>query len=185
MASNITIARPYAKALFEYASSHDQVSAWLEVLSVLAITLSQSQVLQLLGNPEQSQTDVVALLLDVVNVASDTQAKILGDSLSNFLNLLAEAKRLDLMADISRAFHMHYADQLGVVEAEVISAFALSDEQRSKVQEQLEQRLNTKVELSFDEDEALMGGMVVTAGNWVMDGSIKGKLARLDEELLS
>ncbi|MDF1761342.1 MAG: F0F1 ATP synthase subunit delta [Coxiellaceae bacterium] len=185
MASNITIARPYAKALFEYALAHDQVPAWLEVLSVLAITLSQSQMLQLLNNPEQSQTEVIDLLLDVVNGTSAESAKNVADSLQNFLKVLAEAKRLDIMADISRAFHLHYAAQQGVVEADVVSAYALSDDQRQKLQQQLEQRFNTKVELSFDEDVDLMGGMVITAGNWVMNGSIKGKIARLDEDLLT
>ncbi|MDF1653864.1 MAG: F0F1 ATP synthase subunit delta [Coxiellaceae bacterium] len=185
MASNITIARPYAKALFEYAMAHDQVSAWLEVLSVLAITLSQAELLQLLNNPEQSQTEVVDLLQDVVNNVSADRAKELADSLQNYLKLLAEAKRLDIMSDISRAFHLHYAEQQGVIEADVVSAHALSDDQRQKLQQQLEQRFNTKVELSFDEDADLMGGMVITAGNWVMNGSIKGKIARLDEDLLT
>ncbi|MDF1795346.1 MAG: F0F1 ATP synthase subunit delta [Coxiellaceae bacterium] len=185
MASNITIARPYAKALFEYAAEHDQVQAWLEVLSVLAITLSQSVLLQLLNNPEQSQTEVVDMLLDVVNGAVAEQVKKVSDSLQNFLKVLAEAKRLDIMADISRAFHLHYGEQQGVVEAEVVSAHVLSDAQRIKLQQQLEQRFNTKVELSFDEDADLMGGMVITAGNWVMNGSIKSKIARLDEDLLT
>lgn len=183
MASNITIARPYAKALFEYAVEHKQVEAWLSVLSVLAITLSQKQLLQMLKNPEQSHQEMVELLLDVVNTTSQKEVASLCESLKNFLALLAESKRLDIVAAISRAFHLYHAEQAGIVEADVVSAFRMSNDQRAQLQKKLEQRFNTKVELSFSEDASLMGGMVITAGNWVMDGSIKSKIVRLNEGL--
>ncbi len=183
MASHITVARPYAKALFEFASQHKQVDAWLSVLSILSITLGQASLQQWLKNPMQSQQDLVELVLDVVSETAQAEKKVLGESLKNFLLLLAEAKRLSIMPDISRAFHLYHAEQTGVVEADVVASQQLTNEQRTQLQEKLEKRLNTKVELSFNEDSTLMGGLVVTTGNWVMDGSIQSKIARLNEVL--
>lgn len=183
MASHITIARPYAKALFEYASEHNQVDAWLAALSVLAITVGQGDVQQMLKNPEQSQQDMVELLKDVARAVIAAELSSLGDGFVNFLSLLAENKRLNILPDISRAFHLYHAEQTGMVEADVVSAYVLTDAQRASLQQKLEQRFNTKVELNFSEDASLMGGMIITAGNWVMDGSIKSKIERLNEGL--
>lgn len=183
MASYITIARPYAKALFEYASQHAQVDAWLEALSILAITLSQPVIEPWLDSPLQSQQNIAELLLDVLKSVAPKRADELGVAANNFLALLAEAKRMVILPDISRAFHFMHAGQAGMVEADVVSATSLDEQQREQLRAKLEQRFGSKVELNFSEDSQLMGSMVITAGNWVMDGSIQSKIARLNEVL--
>jgi F-type H+-transporting ATPase subunit delta len=185
MASYITQARPYAKALFEVASEKQQVETWLEVLASLAAIINNADVAQLLKNPEIPTQQLERVSSDGLSSMDEKALAALGDEWKNFLALMTSNKRLNVLPDVYALFQALHAQSAKLREVEVTSAFALSEAQQAQLAEKLAKRFGTQVRLSYSEDAELIGGLVIQSGNWVMDSSVKGKLARLNEELLS
>ena len=96
---------------------------------------------------------------------------------------MAENNRIDLFPAIAEIYEAYKAEQEKSIEAEVTSAFALSDEQQDKLAKALSARLGRQVRLNASEDASLIGGVVIRAGDLVIDGSVRGKLAQLAEAL--
>lgn len=184
MAMYLTIARPYAKAVFAEAKASKQFESWTDVLNVLAIMVQDALLTQTIDDPKLSQKQLIDLLLDIVDAATPAATNKLGDKLYNFLWLLIDEKRLNTLTDIAVLYHQLVIAEQGVVEAELIAAFDLSDDQCQQIQAGLAKRFNAKVVLNVSKDESLIGGAIIRAGNWVMDGSIQGKLAKLADSLM-
>lgn len=178
MAELTTIARPYARAAFELAQKAQD--GGLQDWSTMLQTLSQVV-----------QDDGVQSLLDSPDHGSDFKAgamlKICGDQLSqsgsNFIKLLAENQRLKLIPQIAEVYEMLRADVEKTIEAQVISAFELSDEQQQTLAAALSKRLDRDVVLDCSIDKSLLGGAIVRAGDLVIDGSAQGRLAKLGAQL--
>ena len=105
--------------------------------------------------------------------------------MDNLLALLFDNNRLVNLPQIYQQFALLEAEHKQCMNVEVISATQMDEHQRAALEKQLSQRFHTEVQATYHIDSSLMGGVVVRAGNWVMDGSIKGKIARLNEDLLS
>jgi F-type H+-transporting ATPase subunit delta len=103
----------------------------------------------------------------------------------NFISVVAENGRLDLLPEIAAQFELYKAEQEKSVDVEVTSAFALSTEQQDKLAKVLNARLSREVRLHVTEDATLIGGVVIRAGDLVIDGSVRGKIAKLAEALKS
>lgn len=183
MADSITIARPYAKALFAAALQHKLVPAWSQALKLLAQTAQDSQVKQLILSPQISEKELRDFFLDLVKTLDPAVCAALGSQLENFLHLLTEEKRLTILPNIAQLYHQLQIHQEGVIEAQVKVAFPLSEDHRHQLQTALEKRFHSKVTLNVLKDESLIGGAIVRVGDWVMDGSVKGKLAKLSLSL--
>ncbi|MGL4274494.1 MAG: F0F1 ATP synthase subunit delta, partial [Pseudomonas paracarnis] len=103
----------------------------------------------------------------------------------NFIHVIAENDRLPLLPEIAALFDLYKAEAEKSVDVEVTSAFALNQEQQDKLAKVLSARLNREVRLQASEDASLIGGVVIRAGDLVIDGSIRGKIAKLAEALKS
>jgi len=178
MAELTTLARPYAKAAFEYAQAHQQLAAWSAMLSLAAGVSSDDTMQQLLNAPRLTRKEKAANFVEVCGEKFDA-------SVRNFIHLLSENGRLGLLPEISGLFELYKAEQEKSVDVDVISAFALDNEQQDKLAKVLSARLGREVRLHTAEDVSLIGGVVIRAGDLVIDGSVRGKIAKLAEALKS
>ena len=178
MAELTTLARPYAKAAFEHAQAHQQLASWSAMLG-LAAAVSQDDTMQrVLKAPRLTSTEKATTFVEVCGDKFDAQAR-------NFLSIVSENNRMELLPEIADMFELYKAEQEKSVDVDVTSAFALNDEQQDKLAKVLSARLNREVRLQVEEDKSLIGGIVIRAGDLVIDGSVRGKLASLAEALKS
>lgn len=171
MAESITIARPYASAVFAIAQEKSDMQSWSELLATLAQCADNSDVQAILDNPKLSDEQAVDFLAGITGELS-VEAR-------SFLLLLAENNRLTLLPEIAEIYEALRADAEQKLFADVITARPLTDEQKSKIAAALKQRLGKEVTLSESVDESLLGGAIIRAGDLVIDGSALGKLNRL------
>lgn len=172
MAEAITIARPYANAVFSLAQEKGELKAWSDLLAVLAQCVSEPEMQSIITSPAVSDEQVVDVLADIAGDSMTTDAK-------HFLALLAENDRLLLMTEITVLFEALRAEAEKQMTADVISARELSPEQADKISAALKKRLGRDITLNTSIDESLLGGAIIRAGDLVIDGSALGKLNRL------
>ena len=178
MAELTTLARPYAKAAFEYAQAHQQLANWSAMLG-LAAAVSQDDTMQrVLKAPRLTSTEKATTFVEVCGDKFDAQVR-------NFLSIVSENNRMELLPEIADMFELYKAEQEKSVDVDVTSAFALNDEQQDKLAKVLSARLGREVRLHAAEDATLIGGVVIRAGDLVIDGSVRGKIAKLAEALKS
>lgn len=173
MAELTTIARPYARAAFETASAADGGTArWSEMLQLAAAVVSDPAMQEVLANPSVDSQHKAGLVLELCGDRLSADA-------SNFIKLLSENNRLAVLPDIAEVFEQLRADAEATVEAELVSARTISDKQRNQIAAALGKHLGREVELKCTVDKSLLGGAIIRAGDLVIDGSAKGKLAKL------
>ncbi len=176
MAEKRTIARPYAQAIFDLARKQQDLARWSGILELLAAIAADAQMQSLINNPKVSDEQLRGIFLDIAGERLDQSATALVD-------LLIENRRLDILPEIAALYESYRAEAEKVVQAEVISAFPVSDEQQSAISEALKQRLGREVTIESRTDEALIGGAIIRAGDMVIDGSVTGHLDRLSHTL--
>jgi F-type H+-transporting ATPase subunit delta len=172
VAEQATIARPYARAAFQHAHASGQLAKWGDFLGRASIVLADERVASLVGNPHVRAPELVDFVLEVAGAAGDDAAR-------NFVRLLAENRRLALLPGIAEQFAALRADVEQTVDVTVTSALPLTDEQGEKLRAALARRLGRTVRLQAEVDPALIGGAVVRAGDFVVDGSLRGRVERL------
>jgi F-type H+-transporting ATPase subunit delta len=180
MAEKSTIARPYAEAVFQLANANGQLKEWSDSLQAIALIASDADMQSLLGNTSVGKSQVADLLIDVA-VSGSKDA--LTEQGKNLVKLLAENRRLNVMAEISAQFETLKAEAEKTVEAEVIAATEVSPAQQAEIAAKLKARLGCEVSLKCSVDESLMGGAIIKAGDMVIDGSVSGQLNKLSVEL--
>ena len=176
MAERATIARPYAKAAFEYARDGGAFATWSAGLHLAALIVGDERVAALTKNPRWAAADLAGLITDVAGPALD-------GGMRNFIRLLAENRRLLLLPDIVAHYERMRSAVENTIDVDVVSAAPLSSAQREKLTVALSKRLNRTVRLQNSVETALLGGAVVRAGDLVIDGSLRGRLQRLATEL--
>jgi F-type H+-transporting ATPase subunit delta len=177
MADNASIARPYAKAVFDLAQEANAFDAWTAALDQLALISNDDNFSALVSDPRVDGANVAELLTDL---AKDS----LPDGGINFIKLLVKNDRLDTLADINQQYTDLVAKAQALVNAEIITAKPLTDDQKSSLAAALEQRLGLKVELEETVDADLVGGAIIKAGDMVIDGSAKGRIEKLTTALM-
>lgn len=178
MSDSTTVARPYAKAIFEHALGENKLAEWSEFLLILAQAILNLQVQEFISNPAVQMSQQIELLQTICGkMANDS------DSLNNLIALLTTNKRLMLLPDIKALYEQHRADQEKTLSVEVISFSEVSTAQQQKLAESLGQRLKRKISLKISIDPSLLGGAVIRAGDLVIDGSVRGKLNKLSTGL--
>lgn len=176
MAELSTLARPYAKAAFEYAGNEGALDVWLAELQLIAAVVSDASVEALLADPgltTEAQADAFLALF----------GDDLGASRQRFVHVLAENRRLGLAPQILAQFAQLKAQREQSVEVEMVSAFEVPDAVRERIASALGQRLEREVTVSTDVDSSLIGGVLIRAGDLVIDGSVRGRLNKLAEAL--
>ena len=169
MAETVTIARPYAEALFRVAKESGSLTKWSERLALLAQLASNSEVRSAIAHPNVGVAQLVDLFRSACGTAVDAE-------LSNFIQLLAENNRLACLPEIAELYEKYKQTEEGTQEAEIVSAFALNDEQVKSLTPQLETYFKTHLTTSVKVDPALIGGIKVVVGDRVLDVSVRGKL---------
>jgi F-type H+-transporting ATPase subunit delta len=177
MAEITTIARPYAQAVFELAKAGNDFAGWSDALRLLALIATDPEAARWLASPRVAADQKAALLVDVA-----------GDRLvpagKNLVKVLARNQRLPALAEIARLYEALRNEAEGVVEAEMISAQPVTEEQQARVAAALKARLGREIHLACRTDASLLGGAVIRAGDLVIDGSARGKLGRLAGALI-
>ncbi len=179
MSNTTTIARPYAKAIFEYALSAKKLSQWSEMLNELALAVLDAKTMQFISNPAVSAEQQVDLLMSLFANREVEEKEAIG----NLIALLANNKRLMLLPDIKMLFESLKAEQEKTMQVEVRSFAELSEAQQIKLANSLSKRLMRQVTLNLIVDESLLGGAVIQAGDLIIDGSVRGKLNKLRTDL--
>jgi F-type H+-transporting ATPase subunit delta len=169
----ITLARPYARAAFALAREHGRLADWSRALGFAARVAADPQVAPLLGHPKLGQADAVALLAPE---AAD-------ETFGRFLALLADNRRLALLPEIAGLYDELRLEAERVVKARVTSATALGNGELEGIRTALRKRFGREVEIEIAVDASLIGGAVIDAGDIVIDGSLRGKLGRLQSVL--
>lgn len=176
MAETITIARPYARAAFEQAFEAGELSKWSDLLQVAAYITMDTSVRPLLANPKLNAGEKTELVLGIcAEVCQDG----IPEAGRNFVALLAENNRLIVLPQITAVFEHLRAEAEKTIQANLVAAFAVSDAQRKKIAKALKSRLKREVEIECTVDKSLIGGVVIRAGDLVIDGSVRGQLNKL------
>ena len=174
MSSTLTLARPYARAAFALARESGRLQPWSDLLAFAATVASDQRVQSLLGNPKLQVADAVGLLLP--NGDSDP-------TFAQFLTVLADNGRLALLPDVAALYAELLAESQHIVKAKITSATALDAAELAKLKAALMKRFGREVEVETALDPELLGGAVIDAGDIVIDGSLRSKLARLESAL--
>ena len=176
MSDDVTAARPYAKAIFQLAKQGSNFDVWSERLKFLSAVVADKSVSQALEQPNSTATERASMIEKIAGDKLDAEAV-------NMVRLLAENGRLSSMSSISSLYDDFRAQDEGTLEAEVISAIELDDHYRAKLSESLERKFNKRIHIVNTIDESLIAGAIIRAGDVVIDGSVKGKLAQLGNNL--
>jgi len=176
MAELTTIARPYAKAAFEFAREQKDLATWSSSLATLSAVTQNEKVDSLLESPVLTAEQKAQSLIDLCGDA-------VSDNVKNFVGVLASNNRLDAIATISELFEDLKAQQEKFADVKVTSAFTLDAAVEKSLASKLGKTLGSDVSVSTIVDKDLIGGVVIRAGDTVIDSSVKGRLAKLAESL--
>ncbi|WP_025769989.1 F0F1 ATP synthase subunit delta [Thioalkalivibrio sp. HK1] len=177
MAESAGLARPYAIAAFRQAQDESALGEWGRMLDLLATIACDPSVHALIANPRIDRARLVDLFIEVG-----------GEHLSatgcNFVRVIGHYGRFALLPEIARLFERERAAHEGRSEVHVTGAFELDEAQRAEIIQVMEKHLGKKVSLVFDLDPGLIGGVVIRAGDLVIDASIRGRLGQLAQSLV-
>jgi F-type H+-transporting ATPase subunit delta len=176
MAEPSTVARPYAEAAFRLSDEKGELARWSEMLAALAAVAEDERVRRAVADPNLSDAKVAGLFISILS------GKLNGDA-ENFVRVLAQNARLDLLPEVRAQFEALKNAREGVIEAEVHSAFELSDAQLADLVQRLEKKTGRKVRATVNVDRELIGGVKVVLGDKVIDGSARAQLGALETAL--
>ena len=176
MAELITLARPYANAVFAAAQQSKQLDEWSEMLAFAAAVASDSQTKALVTHPTLPDEQKAAAFADFCEGKLSEQGQ-------NLIALLAENRRLLLLPEIMVLFEGLRSQLDRSVSVELTTPIELTEKQQGKLVEALSRKLDRKVNLSTAMDKTLIGGVVIRAGDVVIDASVRGKLKKLAEAI--
>jgi F-type H+-transporting ATPase subunit delta len=178
MAELSTLARPYAKAAFEVARDKADLAGWSAQLATAAVVSRDAVIASILASPAYTAEQM-----------ADTVISVCGDALvedgHNFIRVLASNKRLPLLPEIQALFEQYKANQEKRVDVEVVSAFDLGAVTEQTLTEVLSKKLEREVKVESTVDQSLIGGVLIRAGDLVIDGSVRGRLNKLAEAMNS
>ncbi len=176
MSDSSSIARPYAQAVFDLAKETGRFEEWSQHLALLTEVAEHPDFMALVGDPRIAREQVLDVVMEITGDQLDDQAR-------NFVKILSHYRRLPALSQITRQYEQLRAEDEGIVEAELEAAYELNAEQQAQLTEALQSRLGRRVRLTSQVNEDLVGGAVVRAGDWVIDGSIRARLDKLASSL--
>jgi F-type H+-transporting ATPase subunit delta len=176
MAENLTIARPYAEAVFSSADASGALQAWSQALQRLAMIVSDPDMHNAIGDPKVGPEQVYGLVAAGAGDALSPEAQ-------SFVRVLIDNDRLPVLPEIATLFEALKNEREGVVEAQIDSAFPVDDAALAQLVGDLERRFKRKVRPRVTVDRALIGGALITVGDEVIDGTVRGRLASMASAL--
>lgn len=176
MAELATLARPYSNAVFEVAKEEGRLDLWSRSLAVLVRTLQEPEVEPFIASPIHSPAKKAITLTD-----------ILGDQLSEstrrFVHVLAENRRLELLPEIQQGFEERLEEEQQTLTVEITTAVDLSDDEKKRFTTTLQDRFQRDISLATEVDPDVLGGALIRAGDTVLDGTVRGKLEKLRNQM--
>jgi len=176
MAEISTVARPYSRAVFEFAQSKNTFAEWSQMLGFLTAVVTDPGMQSLISNTTIKKDQLTKLMENI-------SGKMLDKYGLNLIKVLMENRRLALLPEIKLQFETLRAEAEGTIEAEIVSAFEVSKKQEADIAKALQARLGRKVTLKTKIDKDLIGGAIVKAGDLVIDGSALGRLGNLSNAM--
>ena len=176
MAEPSTVARPYAEAAFKLADEAGALARWSETLAALAQVAENDRVRMAIKDPNLSDAKVAGLFISILSGNMSGEAE-------NFVRVLAQNGRLELLSEICQQFEALKNEREGVLEAQVQSAFELSSAQLQDLVQRLEKKTGRKVRTHVSVDKELIGGVKIVLGDKVIDGSARAQLGALETAL--
>ncbi len=178
MSDNSTVARPYARAVFELASRDDSLTEWSEALGVAAQVLNDESARRFLARPDLDKAARGEFVIAVGGAAAG-KGLLASSHGQNLLRLLAENGRLGALGDISAQYEALKARAENRVKVQLTTAASIDKDVAAGISEALEKKLGRHVDLELLVDEQLLGGAVIRAEDMVIDGSVKNRLEQL------
>jgi len=176
MAEAVTIARPYAEAVFALADAGGALAKWSQALAAMSAVAANADVRAAVGNPNLTPDQVYGLFAAATgDLATEMQ---------NLVRVLIENGRLGQLPEIRDIFEALKNEREGVVDALITSAFPLDKRQLAELVADLEGRFKRKVKPQVNVDPGLIGGVRMQVGDEVIDGSVRGKLAAMSAALM-
>jgi F-type H+-transporting ATPase subunit delta len=175
MSQPLTLARPYARAAFELASSSRALGEWASKLAFAAQAAADPQVRSLFGNPRVTPSELASLFLPDGEPADSPFA--------SFMKVLADNQRLVALPEIAALFEQQKREAEKVLQVRVRTAAPIDANETAKLKDALKRRFGRDIELEQTVDPAVLGGAVIDAGEVVIDGSVRGRLHQLEAAL--
>jgi F-type H+-transporting ATPase subunit delta len=176
MSNALTFARPYARAAFELARAQNALGEWAGKLAIAAQVAADPRVTALFGDPRVSQAELAALVLP--------EGENTDSAFGTFVRVLAENGRLPVLPEIGALFEELKHEAERVLKVNVRSATPIDAAEAAKLKDALKRRFGRDIEIEQSIDAGVLGGAVIDAGETVIDGSGRGRLARLESALL-
>ena len=172
-----TVARPYASAVFDIASNKETLDEWSAFLKKSSELLDQKDIRTLIKTPGLNKKTIAEIFFELsVDESESAENKAL---FSNFLNVLSENKRLNIITMVSSQFEQKKQKAEQVSEVILSSAAALPKEDIEEIKQALSKKLGKKIELNNSVDETLIGGAVIKIGDHMIDGSVRSQLKKM------
>jgi F-type H+-transporting ATPase subunit delta len=172
MAEAVTIARPYAVAVYRLAKEKNALAKWSDMLALASAVVADPQMQAVIEDPKFIAADIERLVLAVCGDKLD-------ESGVNLIKLLVEYDRLTMLPDIAGIFEELKAQDEGTLEAEITAATALNDAQVKTLVDQLQTKFGKKVEANVKVDPEIIGGIKIVVGDTVIDASVRGRLQEM------
>ena len=173
-----TLARPYARAAFQFAVDNGAVDSWHQALFTVAAVVAEPSVAKVLDDPATTASE-----------RANTVASVLGDDtpagVAQFVSVMAENHRLALAGEVAALFAELRSALDAAANVTVTSAFDVADETIEQLAASLTTKLGKTVEMTVETDSSLLGGAIIRAGDMVIDGSVRGRLHKLATALKS
>jgi F-type H+-transporting ATPase subunit delta len=176
MAESQTLARPYAEAVYGLAREQGSVAVWGGQLSTLVSITTESQISDLINNPS-APTGVVAGVVNTIG------ASLLTDEAKHLVETMAANRRLATLSEVQVQFNALASEDEGRVQAQVTSAIKMSAAQQKAIKTALDAKWSANVEIVFHIEPSLIGGAIIKARDWVIDGSVASQLKKLSATL--
>jgi len=172
----ITIARPYAEAVLGRAQETGTLDLWSDMLGLLSALVQSPEVADLVTNPRLSCGQLEGALLEIAGAHLSEEGQ-------NLLRILVQNRRIPVLPDIATLYEQGKRECQGALQVQVLSAYALDEAQEKALSDALKERLQRDIEISSKQDPDLIGGVLIRAGDLVIDGSVRGHLHRLANQL--
>jgi F-type H+-transporting ATPase subunit delta len=177
MAEIATIARPYAEAAFRLALENRSLERWSEMLALLEAVANDPDVSSRIGDPNFDDRALESVILGSLGERLDGHGR-------NFAQMLVQNGRLDAVSQIKTLYEELRREQEGVLDAKIISALPIGDEQVRPLVAALEKKYGRKVNAQLEVDPELIGGARIVVGDKVIDATVRGRLDAMRAALI-
>lgn len=173
-----TIARPYAVAVWRHAQSQGKEALWVEMLELMSMIVSHEKMSTAVNDPRVDADVLSALMLEICGGRINEVAE-------GFIKLLVANDKLVLMPEIAAVFNELRAEAGGAINATLTAAYAVNAKFEQAIAKAMQKRLNREVNFTTEIDKSLLGGVIIRAGDMVIDASIRGQIDAMAVELRS